>query len=161
MELSLHTLRPFAASGKKRKRVGRGHGSAHGSYSTRGVKGQRSRSGGSKGLYLKGLKPILLQTPKLRGFKSIHAKAIGINLELLEKHFSNGDHVTLKTLRERGLINVREGAKAKVKILGSGKLSKKLTIEGCAVSASARAQIEKAGGSIVPLALPVLRKKKK
>lgn len=148
MELSLHTLRPFAASQKKRKRVGRGHGSAHGSYSTRGVKGQRSRSGGSKGLYLKGLKPILLQTPKLRGFKSIHAKAIGINLVLLEKHFSDGDHITPQVLVERNLIKVRPDTQFKVKILGSGKLSKKITIEGCEASASARAQIEKAGGSV-------------
>jgi large subunit ribosomal protein L15 len=87
--------------------------------------------------------------PKMRGrgtqgLKSIQEKPVVINVSQLEKFFSAGDTVNPKVLIERGAV--RGGTK--VKILGDGELTKKLTISGCLVSGSARAKIEKAGGSV-------------
>lgn len=148
MELSLHTSKPFHSSRKKAKRVGRGHGSAHGAYSTRGIKGQRSRSGGKSGLRRKGLQPIIRQIPKLRGFQSIHPKATVINVGVLEKVFQEGARVSPAALVRAGLARIRHGRKPMIKILGTGELQKKLIIEGCEVSESARTKIEKAGGEV-------------
>ena len=92
----------------------------------------------------------LKKIPKMRGrgiggLRSIQDKPEVINIAQLEKFFSAGDTVSPKVLAERGAVR---GGK-KVKILGDGEISKKLTISGCLVSGSARAKIEKAGGSIV------------
>jgi len=149
MEITLHTLRSTAGSRKPRKRIGRGLGSGHGAYSTRGVKGQRARSGGSHGLLRKGLQPILRQIPKLRGFRSIHPKPFVLNLNILEKLFSDGEVVNIKTLSERKIIRIKKGAQPFVKILGTGNLTKKLTIEGCELSQTALSGIKKVGGSIL------------
>lgn len=145
MALALHKIKSFPNSRKKVKRVGRGLGSK-GTYSGRGQKGQRARSGGRKGLKLLGMRKIILSTPKLRGFKSPYPKMIAINILSLEKKFNDGERVTPKTLLEKGLLGKMNVA---VKILGDGELKKKLTVSGCAVSASAREKIEKAGGKIV------------
>lgn len=147
--MQLHSIKAFPKSRKTVKRVGRGLGSSHGTYSTRGMKGQRSRSGGSKGLKLKGMKQMLLRIPKVRGFKSIHAKAIVVNLQDLEKMFQKGDVVNRETLVAKKLINLSNNGKEQaVKILGSGKVSKDLFVEGLTVSQSAKEKIEKAGGSV-------------
>jgi large subunit ribosomal protein L15 len=146
--MELHNLRKFNNSRRKTKRVGRGLGSSHGTYSTRGMKGQRARSGGSKGLKLKGIKQMLLRIPKVKGEKSIHAKALAVNVKDLERAFVSGDLINPKSLLAKGLINLRISKPQKVKILGTGILSKQLKIENCLVSASARAIIEKAGGTI-------------
>ncbi|MBI4272705.1 50S ribosomal protein L15 [Candidatus Uhrbacteria bacterium] len=149
MELTLHTLRATSGSRKPRKRIGRGLGSGHGAFSTRGIKGQRARSGGSHGLLRKGLQPILRQIPKLRGFKSIHIKPFAVNVDVLEKRFSDGEVVNPKTLNQRGILTVsKKGANVRVKILGNGTLTKKLTIEGCELSRTASERITKAGGTI-------------
>lgn len=148
MELTLHTLRPHAGSRKKAKRIGRGLGSGHGAYSTRGIKGQRARSGGSHGLLRKGLQPILRQIPKLRGFKSIHEKPLIVNLDILEKYFRDGDAVNPSVLYKKHILHTRKGSVANIKILGTGTLTKKLTIERCAVSKTAENAITKAGGII-------------
>lgn len=144
MALTLHTIKPFSGSKKKVKRVGRGLGST-GTYSGRGQKGQKARSGGRKGLKLLGMKRIIMSTPKLRGFKSHYPKMTAVNVGDLEKKFNDGERVTPKTLLEKGLVGK---IKAMVKILGEGELKKKLTIVDCAVSASAKEKIEKAGGAI-------------
>ncbi|MDO8490285.1 MAG: 50S ribosomal protein L15 [bacterium] len=147
--MQLHTLKPFAGSKKNAKRVGRGHGSGHGTTATRGTKGQRARSGGSKGLKLKGMKQMLLRIPKVRGFKSIHEKALVVNLEPLQKMFDEGETVTVAILAQKKLIKLNNGAKKHfVKILGNGALTKKLHFEGLSVSDSAKEKIEKAGGTI-------------
>ena len=155
--MELHTLRSFNSSQKTRKRVGRGLGSSHGTYSTRGMKGQRARSGGSKGLKARGLKSFLLHIPKTGGFKSIHPKALVVNLDVLEKNYESGDTVTRENLLEKGIIREKKGARkgkavsalsTKIKILSEGKLSKKLTITQCDVSAKAKLKIEAAGGSV-------------
>lgn len=154
--MELHTLKPSVGSRKSKKRIGRGLGSGHGAYATRGVKGQRARSGGSKGLKARGLKMFLLRVPKSRGFKSIHEKPIGINVEVLEKHFQNGEEVTPKTLVAKRIVRMKgsekKGAPPAVKILGVGTLSKKLTLSQLFVSQEAQKKIEAAGGSVTPRA---------
>jgi large subunit ribosomal protein L15 len=144
MTLSLHTLKPAPGSKKSAKRVGRGLGSK-GTYSGRGVKGQRARSGGRAGLQLKGIRALMLKIPKQRGFGSQHPKPAVVNLEALAKHFKDGAIVTPQALEKKGLI--APYAKA-VKILGKGDLTVKLTVKKCAASASAKEKIEKAGGSV-------------
>lgn len=150
--MELHTLKPFKGSRKTRKRIGRGLGSGHGAYSTRGIKGQRARSGGSKGLKARGLKMFLLRVPKSRGFKSIHEKAIGVNVDVLEKHFDTNAIVSPDTLVEKGIVRLKgskqKGVAPAIKILGQGTLSKKLTLKGLPISATARKKVETAGGAI-------------
>ncbi len=145
MPLTLHNLKSAKGSRKKRKRVGRGNASKHGTYSTRGVKGQRSRSGGKKGLKLKGFKSTLLNIPKVRGFKSPHPKLAVINIKDLETHFKEGEKVTPKVLNKKGLIST---IKPGVKILSKGELKKKLVFSGCQFSENARKKIEDAKGEI-------------
>jgi large subunit ribosomal protein L15 len=132
---------------KRVQRVGRG--GKRGKTSGRGTKGQDARSGHKK---RPEIREILKKLPKLRGysFNSIQAPALVVNLGALEASFKAGEIVNAKTLAERGLIRVRKNTQSKpmVKILGTGELSKKLTIAGCKVSATAKAAIEKAGGSI-------------
>lgn len=143
--LSLHNLKPSKNSQKRRKRVGRGNASGKGTYSTRGLKGQRSRSGGKSGLKLKGLKQNLLNIPKVRGFKSGRQPKLEIHLSQLNTVCMDGDVVTPTFLKEKGLIKtIRYG----VKVLANGELKKKITLEACSFSQSAREQIEKAGGSV-------------
>ena len=143
MSLSLHSLQP--KKGKKtRKRVGRGLASK-GTYSGRGLKGQRSRSGGKSGLRLRGIRAIMLNIPKSRGFKSMRPKAEVVNLDKLSKAFSDGAKVTPKAIMGKQLVS--DNAKI-VKILGDGEISIKLHIKDCKVSKTAREKIEKAGGSI-------------
>ncbi|MBI5731822.1 MAG: 50S ribosomal protein L15 [Candidatus Magasanikbacteria bacterium] len=145
MILGLHNLQPARGSKKKTKRVGRGNASGHGTYSTRGSKGQRARSGGRNRLKQKGWRHILLSTPKSRGFKSLKTKSVIVNLEKIEKFFSEGEKVNPQTLREKRIIS---SVGFSIKILGQGELSKKIEVEGCSVSAAAREKIEKAGGKI-------------
>lgn len=145
MSLTLHTLQPNKGSRRGKKRVGRGLGST-GSYSGRGVKGQRARSGGRSGLKLKGLRPLMLSTPKNRGFHSLKAKPAVLNVSDLARVFANGSKVNPKLLLKKGLISdISEG----VKILGKGEIGITLTIEGCQISMSAKAKIEKAGGIVI------------
>lgn len=163
--MELHTLQPFKNIHKKKKRIGRGLGSGHGAYSTRGIKGQRARSGGSKGLKARGLKMFLLRIPKSRGFKSIHEKPTGVNVEVLEKHFAAGDVISPASLVEKRIVRVKGSAeKGKlpiVKILGQGTLSKKMTLSDVLVSETARKKIEAAGGTIALRAPKEKPKKKK
>jgi large subunit ribosomal protein L15 len=132
---------------KSQKRVGRGGG--RGKTSGRGTKGQKARAGHS---IMPAIREQLKKLPKRRGysFKSIALKAPVVNVAMLEKFFAPGDTVTPAVLVERGAVRLPAGKTrpTKIKILGDGELSKKLTITGCAVSASARGKIEKAGGSV-------------
>lgn len=143
MTLSLHHLqRPKYM--KKKKRVGRGNASGHGTYSTRGIKGQKSRSGTS-GLKRLGFKRILQETPKFKGQKRRNPKMEIVNLDILEEHFQAEDVVTPQKLLEKSLVStLRHG----VKILGRGSLSKKLHVTADAFSKKAKEAIEKAGGEI-------------
>lgn len=145
MALSVHQLKSYSGSKHRRKRVGRGNASGHGTFSCRGSKGQKARTGGKNRLKQKGMRHLLLSTPKLRGFKSPYTKSPIINLNLLEKNFQDGESISPKILLEKGLIDtISQG----VKILADGQLTKKLEIAGCQVSASAKEKIEKVGGTI-------------
>lgn len=130
---------------KSGKRVGRGGG--RGKTSGRGTKGQNARAGHKK---RPDVREKLKKLPKLRGyaFNSIELKPAVINLSILESMFAAGDTITPELLRERGAIRGRKGVARAVKILGGGELTKKFAVTGCAVSASAKLKIEKAGGTI-------------
>ncbi len=141
MELS--NLQP--AKGSKHSnnfRRGRGHGSGNGKTAGKGHKGQKARSGAPRIGFEGGQMPLYRRIPK-RGFKNRNAKDIvGINLKALEV-FENGATVSISTLMEKGIVNnPRDG----VKILGNGELTKKLTVQANAFSASAKEKIEALGG---------------
>lgn len=147
MSLSLHTIKPARGSSRNKKRIGRGNASGHGSYSTRGQKGQRSRSGGRNKLKRLGFKQILAATPKNRGFKSNRGKDQVINIKDLNGNFSVGAKVNPASLLKAGLVKT---AREKIKILGQGELTlKNLEFKGVKVSASVKSQIEKMGGKVV------------
>jgi large subunit ribosomal protein L15 len=139
MSLSLHTVKPNKKAIKKRKRVGRGNASGHGTYSSRGLKGQKSRSGVS-GLKRLGMKQVLLRTPKKRGFKSLKPKDQVVNLALINKHYKDNDTVDLKSLFKKKLIDTM---KTGVKILGNGELKLKgLRFVNVKMSESVKKQIK-------------------
>jgi len=144
MSLSLHTLKPSHGCRTKSRRIGRGPGSGRGKTAGKGTKGQKARTGGRKKLQLKGLKQMLLSFPKNRGFQSRYPKAHAITLDQLES-FGAGSSVTLDALRAKGMMTRRD---VSAKIVGNGKLTKALKISGIAVTATAKAAIESAGGTI-------------
>jgi len=147
MTLSLSNIKPARNSARLKKRVGRGNASGHGSYSTRGIKGQRSRTGGRNKLKRLGFKKILAQTPKMRGFKSDKPKHQIVNIKDLNQHFAAGAKVNAANLLKAGLIST---VTEPVKILGQGELKfKNLEFTGVKLSASARAQVKKMGGKIL------------
>lgn len=146
MALSLNNLQaPKGAANKKKKRIGRGNASGTGTYAGRGLKGQRSRSGGRGGLKVKALRTRLQSVPKLRGFKSLKKKEAVVNLSQLETAFEAQAIVSPKSLVKKQLIDTPRWG---VKILGDGELSKSLTFKKVSVSQSAKEKIEKAGGKI-------------
>jgi large subunit ribosomal protein L15 len=129
---------------KKRKRVGRGDGSGHGTTSGRGTKGQLSRSGGKTRIGFEGGQmPLQRRLPHLRGFKNTRKIVFNVvNLSMLES-FKDGSTVDYKALLKKGLI-MKKGNP--LKVLGNGDLKKKLTVKADGFSKSAREKIEKAGG---------------
>ncbi|MFA6307993.1 MAG: 50S ribosomal protein L15 [Patescibacteria group bacterium] len=141
--LSLHNLEKSKGTDKKSKRLGRGNATGSGNYSTRGMKGQRSRSGGRSGLALRSIRSYLLGIPKVRGFKSLNTARAIINIADLEKNFSDGDTVNIRAMLKAGLIETIANG---VKVLSDGKLTKKITVEANAYSAGAKEKIETAGG---------------
>ncbi|MEW6407387.1 MAG: 50S ribosomal protein L15 [Patescibacteria group bacterium] len=147
--MKLHELKPKFGSKFRKKEVGRGLGSGHGTYSTRGMKGQKARSGARmKPGFEGGQTSFLRHLPKLRGFKSIYEKSAILNLEDLQKNFKTGDKITKAILEKKKII---KSAKASLKILGDGELTKKLVVEANAFSKSAKEKIEKAGGKAIIL----------
>lgn len=144
--LKLSELKPYKGVNKRRKVVGRGTGSGHGTYSGRGAKGQKARSGSSIPIGFEGGRmPLHRQLPKKRGFTSRTPKNAVLNLDDLDSKFKNGETVNAKILFNKGMIDF---AKQRVKILGGGKISKALILEKVLVSKSAEEQIIKAGGKI-------------
>ena len=164
-QLNLSNLSP-AQPREDRKRVGRGLGSGKGRYSGRGIKGQKSRAGSHKmrAGFEGGQMPIYMRIGKLRGSTSKDAMPIGpfrtythpVNLRDLDR-FDAGAEVTPESLVEKGIL---KNTKTDVKLLGTGEVSKKLTIRVHAISASAREKIEAAGGSVELLREPKVRKQK-
>lgn len=130
---------------KKKKRVGRG--GKRGTYSGKGMKGQKSRAGRKM---RPELRDIIKKLPKLRGHSSptIGQKPQIVNLADIEAKFPEGKKVTPLELTEAGLVRRINGKVPAVKILGKGDIKRKIDILKCDVSVSAKEKIEKAGGSI-------------
>ena len=138
--MDLSNLSPAAGSKHSDNfRRGRGHGSGNGKTAGKGHKGQKARSGAPRPGFEGGQMPLYRRLPK-RGFKNRNSKEIvAVNISVLE----NFDNVSVDTLIERGIVkNPRDG----VKILGNGELTKKLTVQANAFSASAKEKIEALGG---------------
>ena len=141
--MQIHQIKPIHQP-RSKTRVGRG--GKRGTYSGRGSKGQKARSGGTHKLNRLGMRRLMQETPKLRGFKSRQIKPAVLNLDILNKKFTDGDKVTPDILLEKKIVkNIKNG----VKILGDGELTLKLEIANCSVSKSAKEKIEKAGGKIL------------
>ena len=142
--MELNNLKPKKGSRHAKKRVGRGPGSGHGKTAGRGEKGQKSRSGFSRQMGFEGGQmPLHRRLPK-RGFTNIFKREYAVvNVSDLER-FDNGATVDEAALRKAGLV---KGQNDGVKVLGDGELSKKLTVTATKFSASAKKQIEAAGGT--------------
>ena len=141
--MNLHELSPAPGSVKSAFRKGRGHGSGNGKTAGRGHKGQWARSGGGvRAGFEGGQMPLVRRIPK-RGFNNIFAKPLEIvNLSALNA-FADGDTVTAQALLDKGILSKCEYG---YKVLGNGKLAKKVTVEASAFSKSAKEAIEAAGG---------------
>lgn len=139
-----HKLKPPAGAKHKRKRVGRGDGSGHGSYSGRGCKGQKSRSGGGVRLGFEGGQlPLIKRLPRKRGFVNIFKAEYSIvNVGDLKKFPANAN-VSPKELLEAGLV---KSLKHPVKILGDGEINRPLVVRANKFSAAAEKKITAAGG---------------
>ena len=143
--MKLHELKASAGARKAVTRKGRGAGSGNGKTGGRGQKGQGSRSGGTKGAGFEGGQtPLAMRLPKLPGFRNPRRiEYTAVNVERLERKFEDGAVVDAKALLEKGILSKCEYG---VKILGNGSITKKLTVQASAFSASAKEKIEKAGG---------------
>lgn len=148
--MQLHELKPTTPR-KSAKRIGRG--GKRGKTSGKGHKGQKARAGNST---RPEMREIIKKIPKLRGHGVNRAATVNadkvlptvVNVAVLETAFQNGDTVNPTTLVAAGAVASRRKKAPAVKILGSGDLSKKLTVTGCTVSKTAKEKIEKAGGSV-------------
>ncbi len=144
--MKLHSLHPGEGSRETRKRVGRGTGSGLGKTSGKGHKGQNARSGGGvRPGFEGGQLPLFRRLPK-RGFSNamFKVKYAVINLSDLNE-FENGAEITPELLKDMGIVkNTLDG----IKVLGNGKLEKKLTVKANKFSLKAKEAIEKSGGKI-------------
>ena len=141
--MKLHELKPQKGSVKETKRVGRGPASGQGKTAGKGHKGQKARSGAPRPGFEGGQMPLQRRVPK-RGFVNIFGKEMTVvNLAALEKKFEDGSVVDIPALVTAGLVKKTLDG---VKILGNGDISKKLTVQVNAFSATAKEKIEAAGG---------------
>jgi len=142
--MQLHELKPKHKN-KGKKRVGRG--GKHGTYSGKGIKGQKSRAGRKM---VPIIRELIKRYPKLKGYRSfaLDNYFAVVSLEILEKTSKDGEIINPENLIKKGIISKIKGRTPKVKILGAGKLTKKLVVENCKTSESAKEAIEKAGGVI-------------
>lgn len=148
--MQLHELKPTSAR-KTSKRIGRG--GKRGKTSGKGHKGQKARAGNSS---RPEMREIIKKLPKLRGHGVNRARtvnservlAVVVNVSALETAFEAGAVVTPKSLVTAGVLEATKGRAPKVKVLGNGNITKKITVEDCQVSKSAKEKVEKAGGSV-------------
>ncbi|NBV13016.1 MAG: 50S ribosomal protein L15 [Sphingobacteriia bacterium] len=150
--MKLHTLAPVEGYGKTRKRVGRGQGSGRGGTSTKGNKGQRSRSGYNyRSWFEGGQMPLQRRLPKF-GFNNIfRVEYSPVNLDVLQALIEANPQVTEidpEMLKSKGILS---GRLVKVKILGRGEINKAITVKAHRFSESAKAAITAAGGSIIEI----------
>ncbi len=144
MSSGLHAIRPPRGAVRRPKRIGRGLGSGHGTFSTRGIKGQRARSGGRRGIGKRTIKHLIMRLPKFKGMKPWRPKIQHVTTGQLEAHFAPNARVDVPALVAAGLIDPgRRG----VKVLAAGELSQPLAVTATAFSRQARELIERAGGT--------------
>ena len=149
--MSLHTLE--RKTKRTYRRVGRGQSSTRGKTSGRGGKGQTARAGNKR---RPELRDMIKKLPKRRGYGKNRARTVNaarvrsfpVSLETLETAFSTGAEISPKTLAALNIVPTSAGRPSQVKILGTGSVSKKFSIIDCRVSTTARAALEKAGGTI-------------
>lgn len=142
--MQIHELKPKHKA-RKGRRIGRG--GKRGTYSGKGIKGQRSRAGRR---FVPVIRGLIKRYPKLRGyrFKPLTQDLALVNVNLLEKKFASGETVNVQALLEKKLIRKIKGRVPRVKILATGEIKKALNIEGCLISRAAGEKIEKAGGKV-------------
>lgn len=142
--MQIHQVKPRHKM-KVRKRVGRG--GCHGTYSGRGLKGQLSRAGRK---LVPSIREFIKKYPKLKGYRARTNGDVSviINIGDIAKKTTGLETITPWALIEKKLIRRIGGKVPSVKILGTGEIDRKITVEGCVVSKSAKEKIEKAGGVI-------------
>lgn len=143
--IELHTLKPTPGSKKRRKRVGRGIGSGHGKTATRGTKGQKARDT-IPARFEGGQTPLHRRLPVRVGFRNVNRVEYAVvNVKTLAERFQPNETVTPEVLKARRILRkLKDG----VKVLGVGEINIPLTVHAHAVSESARAKIEAAGGTV-------------
>jgi len=143
--MKLHELKPAPGSTKKRKNVGRGRGSGHGTTAGRGGKGQTARTGSSIPAWFEGGQMHLIRRLPKRGFTNVFKKEYAIiNIAVFER-FEPGQEITPELLVQSGLIRARHDG---VKVLGTGDLTKPFSVRAHKFSQSAAAKIAAAGGKV-------------
>jgi len=142
--MQMHQIQPKHKP-KGRKRIGRG--GKRGTYSGRGMKGQKSRAGGKKQPIIR---ELIKRYPKLRGYRfgSVRTKPFVVNLDVLEAKFDSGSKINPEVLLDKKIVHRIKGRVPKVKILGRGEIKKSFIIENCLVSKKAKEIIEKNKGSV-------------
>ncbi len=144
--IGLHQLRGVKRSA--RKRIGRGHGSGLGTYAGKGIKGQRARTGGRRGIARRSLKALLSRIPKVRGMSVARAHDVQpVSLTAIDGAFASGARVTRRALIENRLLPKRQ----RVVIVLHGTVTKPLTVAAHRFSANASRAITEAGGTVVRL----------
>jgi large subunit ribosomal protein L15 len=142
--MQIHQVKP-----KTKRRHGKyiGRGGKRGTYSGRGIKGQKARAGRKM---RPEIRDMIKKLPKKRGyrFKSFRENAVIVNLDVLNNNFADNSEITPKILAEYGFIKKLSGRVPAVKILGDGKIEKKFSVSGCLISISAKDKIERAGGYV-------------
>jgi len=144
--MKLNEMRPHAGSRRSTRRVGRGTGAGQGKTAGKGTKGQLARSGpGLPGWFEGGQTPLHMRIPKLRGFRNRQRlEYVAVNVDQLDTYAVDGT-VSPETLAAKGLV----ASDARIKVLGNGALGTKLEVHAHRASATARAKIEAAGGTLV------------
>ncbi len=143
--MQLHELKPKNKP-KKRKRIGRG--GKRGTYSGKGMKGQKSRAGRTRE---PAIREYIKRYPKLRGykFKSKSVNCAVLNIGILNERFEKGEEINPANLVNKKLVRKRQNRIPVVKILGNGEIDKKVFITGCLISKKAKEKVEKAGGKVI------------
>ena len=152
--MKLHDLKPDKGAHRRKTRVGQGISAGKGKTAGRGTKGQGARTGGGKGPYFEGGQlPLVRRLPFKKGFSSPFKIAYQVvNVDQLERHFKRGEEVNPMALASKGLVKEVDGP---IKILGGGELKAALVVKAHGFTQSAQEKIEKAGGSVETLDLPL------
>jgi large subunit ribosomal protein L15 len=143
--MNLSNLQPAEGSTRSDYRRGRGHASGNGKTAGKGHKGQKARSGAPRPGFEGGQMPLFRRLPK-RGFTNINSKHfVTVDVAVLNARFEDGAVITEEAILESGLVkNPRHG----IKVLGSGEVTKKLTLKGLMISEGAKNKVEAAGGTV-------------